>query len=192
MATASYLSSSIFRLAEVGGIPPEKKQKAGEEAIMYARQALEIHTRLSADNEGMQSEKIAGSVAVLAQVTDFFNNVDDEETLRLRKQAISMYRRIEGPSSSNVDVLLQNLGNAYAARANRAFAANVLDRQLASLESALTHYRESAQIHQANNHVERANDSLGAIARAEDALIRSSRAIAATKVIAAIQSATKR
>ena len=43
---AKYLARATHRLAESGGIPPEEKKKAGEEAIVLARKALEIHTQM--------------------------------------------------------------------------------------------------------------------------------------------------
>ena len=47
LADASYyLARAIHRLSKAGGIPPEGKQKAGEEAITLARQALELNTQL--------------------------------------------------------------------------------------------------------------------------------------------------
>ena len=43
---AYHLSHATLRLAENGGIPPEEMQKAGQEAIVLARKALEIHTQV--------------------------------------------------------------------------------------------------------------------------------------------------
>ena len=51
-----YLARSIHRLAMAGGIPPEEKQKAGEEAIELARQALKLHTQL----HGTENDDVAG------------------------------------------------------------------------------------------------------------------------------------
>ena len=43
---AYYLAAATLMLARSGGIPPGEKQKAGQEAIVLARKALEIHTHL--------------------------------------------------------------------------------------------------------------------------------------------------
>ena len=56
LADGSYhLAQAIFNLAQTGGIPPGEKQKAGEEAIALACQALELHIRLY----GTESAKVA-------------------------------------------------------------------------------------------------------------------------------------
>ena len=44
--SAFYLAKATQCLAENGDMPAEEKQEAGHEAIMLARRALEIHTRL--------------------------------------------------------------------------------------------------------------------------------------------------
>ena len=80
-----YLAVAIYGLAKAGGIPPEEKQKAGEEAIASARQALEIHTQLY----GTENVNVAADMGTLADVLDHFNDVDDDEVLRLIEQAIA-------------------------------------------------------------------------------------------------------
>ena len=57
----------------------------------------------------------------------------------------------------NVAACKNNLGSAYSTRANRAQAANDLDRCIANLELALPHLREAARIFRATNHVDRAD-----------------------------------
>ena len=101
-----WLSVATMKLAEAGGIPPEEKQKAGEEAIALARKALEIHTQL----HGTMSERVALDMIVLADALNYFNDVDDDEVLRLYEQAIAITSRVEGSSSSNVAVGENNLG----------------------------------------------------------------------------------
>ena len=93
-----YLSQAIFLLARNGGIPPEEKQKAGEEAIVLARQALKLHTQL----RGTESADVANDMHTIANVLDYFNDVDDDEILRLYEQAIAIYNRVEGSSYVNV------------------------------------------------------------------------------------------
>ena len=159
-----YLAQAIYGLAEAGGIPPEEKQKAGEEAIELARQALKLHTQL----RGTESAQVASDMTTLANVLDYFNDVDDDEVLRLHEQAIAIYRRVEGTSSPNVATGENSLGGVYYNRANRAAAANDLDRYLASLELALPHSREAVRIYRAINHVDNANSVLLNIARAEE------------------------
>ena len=83
-----YLARAIYRLAKAGGIPPEEQQKAGEEAIASARQALELRTQVY----GNESAEVACDMLVLADILDYFNNVDDDEILRLYEQAIAFER----------------------------------------------------------------------------------------------------
>ena len=159
-----YLASTIYKLARAGGIPPEEKQKAGEEAIELARQALKIHTQLL----GTESDKVALDMAALADALNHFNNVDDDEVLRLFEQGIAIHSRVEGSSSYNVAAGEGNLGNAYANRGDRAHAANDLDRCLANLEMALPHFREAARIFRATNHANSAETALRNVAKVEE------------------------
>ena len=185
LADASYyLARAIYRLAVNGGIPPAEKQKAGEEAIALARQALKLHTQIL----GSESSEVAGDMRALADVLDYFNDVDDDEILRLYEQAIAIHRRVEGSSSPNVATGENQLGNMYYTRANRAEAANDLDRYLASLELALPHFREAARIFQAINHIDRADVALNNIACAEEKI----RQIGITKAAAAAAAAATR
>ena len=153
---SSSLASAILNLAKAGGIPPEEKQKAGEEAITLARKTLEIHTQLN----GTESTGVACDMRLLADVLDQFNGVDDDEIPRLREQAIAIYGRVEGSSSYNVAVGENNLGATYKNRAKRARAVNDLDRCVANLELALSHYRKAARIFRANNVSDKADMAL--------------------------------
>ena len=154
LAEISYwLARAIHRLVESGGIPPQEKRKAGEEAIELARKALEMRTQLY----GTESAKVAKAMGALADVLDYFNNVDDDEFLRLLEQSIAIHRRVEG-----------NLAIAYNNRANRAHATSDLDRCIANLELALSHYRDAARIYMANNRVDDADRALRNIAETEE------------------------
>ena len=96
LARGSYwLARATFRLAHAGGIPAGEKQKAGEDAIAFARQALEIDTQLY----GTEHSDVAGDMTTLATVLDYFNNVDDDEVLRLHEQANAIESRLAGSSS---------------------------------------------------------------------------------------------
>ena len=151
LADGSYwLAMAILHLAKNGGIPPEEKQKAGEEAIALARQALELHTQVF----GIGSARVALCMCVLADILDYFNDVDDDEILHLIEQSNAITRQTEGNSSYNVAIDENQLGNAYYRRAGRARAANDLDRRLVNLELALPHYREAARIFQAVNRLD--------------------------------------
>ena len=148
LARVSYhLAQAIFCLTKAGGIPREGKQKAGEEATKFARQALEIHTQL----HGTESTEVAISAGVLADVLSYFSIVDDNEVFRLLEQAIATFRRVEGNSSSNVAIHENKIGSAYVDRANRATLANNLDHRLLNLELALPHCREALRIFKAIN-----------------------------------------
>ena len=170
-----YLATAICHLAHTGGIPPEEKQKAGEEAIAFARQAMEMHTQL----HGTESDDVARDMGILADVLDYFNDVDDDEILRLLEQAIAIYRRVEGSTSYNVAVHENKLGNAYGSILRRAYAAYDLDRCMANAEPALSHFREAARIYQEINHVDKADNSLRAIAGIEESFAKASAAVAA-------------
>ena len=158
-----YLAVAIYQLAKDGGIPPGGKQKAGEEAIALARQALKLDTQL----HGAESMDVGIYMRVLADALDYFNDVDDDEILRLYQQSIVITSRTEGSCSHNVGAGEGKLGNAYKNRAKRANAANDLDRCLANLELALPHYRDAARIFRAINHVDKADSALRCIADVE-------------------------
>ena len=165
LADASYyLAAAILHLAKAGGIPPEAKQKTGEEAIALARRALEIHTQL----RGTESSDVARAMGTIADILDYFNNVDDDEILRLFEIVIAIVSRLEGSLSVNVATSEGKLGNAYISRARRAHAANDLNRCMANLELALTHYRESARIFRVINHVVNADATLRTVAQLEE------------------------
>ena len=159
-----YLALAIFRLTEAGGIPLEGKQKAGEEAISLARTALEMRTQL----HGTESGKVAGAMLVIADILDYFNDVDDDEILRLVEQAIAIYRRVEGNLSVNVAIGEVKFSNAYHNRGKRAHAVNDLDRCVASLELELTHRREAFRIYTTIKQIINAKDVLRKIKMAEE------------------------
>ena len=135
-----WLARATLESAQEGGIPPEEMQKAGEKAIALARQALEIHTQL----EGTESVRVAADLRVLADALDRFNDVDDDEILRLHERANSITSRLEGAASANVGVGENNLGLAYQSRVERAEDANDVDRCMANFELALIHFQESS------------------------------------------------
>ena len=92
---AQYYAQAIFRLGDSGVIPPGEKEKAGEDAIMLARKAMELNTQLYGANDN----KVAFSMQVLAQVLGCFVSPNVEEITRLYEQAIAIFSRTEGPSS---------------------------------------------------------------------------------------------
>ena len=159
-----YLSRAISQLAKAGSIPPDEQQKAGEEAIELARQALELHTQL----HGTEGADVAADMNTLTDALDHFNDVDDDEILRLYEQAMAIYSRVEGSLSPNVAVGEGNFGHGYESRARRAHAANDLDRCIANAELALPHFREASRIFLAINHVDSADRVLRSIARLEE------------------------
>ena len=116
---------------------------------------------------GTESAQVALDIDTLADALDYFNNVDDDEILRLREQSNAILCRVEGSSSVNVASGEGNLGIAYQNRAFRAEAANNLDRCIADLELALPHFRDAARIFRAINHVDKAETALRSIAVVE-------------------------
>ena len=122
-------------------------------------------------------------MGALASVIDYFNDVDNDEILRLREHSITICRRVEGRESMNVAAGEGNLGNTYENRAIKAQAANDLDREMANVELSLPHFREAARIYKAINHVDNANKPFRHIADLEVKLsrIRVARAAATRK-----------
>ena len=163
---AYYLASAMYELAMNGDIPPEANQVVGLEAIGLARRALEIHTQLY----GLEHRSVAISMIVLADALDYFNNVVDDEVLRLYEQSIAITARVEGSSTVNVGAGEKNLAIAYHKRATRARFANDLDRELANLELALPHYREAVRIYRAVNRVDRADEAARRVVEVEEEL----------------------
>ena len=147
-------------------MPAEEKQEAGVESIMLARRALKIDTQLY----GTESQEVANSMGALASILDCFNDVDDDEVLRLHEQAIAIFARVEGSLSTNVAAGEGNLGNAYNKRAIRAYSVDDLDRCVANLELALPHYREAVRICRAINHVDNADSASRNDVRVEEKL----------------------
>ena len=163
---AHYLAKAMLHLAQHGDIPPEANQTVGQEAIGLARRALEIHTQL----HGLENQLVANATSLLASALAYFNNVDDDEVLRLHEQSIAIATRMEGSSSVNVGAGNKNLALAYKNRANRARAVNDLDRELSNLELALRHYSEAARIYRVANRVDRADDAAQRVVRVEEEL----------------------
>ena len=163
---AHWLAQATWRLAESGGIPAAKKQEAGRETIMLARKALEMNTQLY----GSGSNEVGDDMLVLAQILDFFNDVDDDEVLRLREQAKAIFARVQGSMSVNVAACEGSSGSAYHNRAVRAAAANDLNRCVTNLELALPRYREAIRIYRAANHVNSANNAARDMAKIEEEL----------------------
>ena len=150
---AMELARSLWQSAENGGIPPEEQRETGVEAIMLARRALEIYTEVY----GAESEQVANSIGILADVLDYFNDVDDDEVLRLFEQSKAICVRMEGSLSPNVAANEKNLGIAYERRERRALAAHDLDRYVANLELTLSRFRESARVFRASNRMDDAD-----------------------------------
>ena len=174
------LSRAIYELAKAGGIPLEAKQKAGEEAIAHARKALELRTQLY----GTESAHVAMAMGLLGEVLGYFNDVDDDEVLRLYEQSIAIYRRVEGSSSPSLAIKEDNLGITHETRAKRAQAANDLDRCMTNLEQALPHYREAARIFRAANIVDGAAMALRKVKDIEERMRQIGVARAAAAAVA--------
>ena len=171
---AHYLAQATYELAKAGGIAPEAKQAAGVKAIALIREALEIDNQLYEPDA-----EVAANLIVLADALEYFNDVDDDEVLRLYEKAKALYAREQGSSSLNVAVGENNLGLAYHNRALRAEAAHDLERAVANLELALPRLLEAVRIYR-TNHVENANNSLLNVSRAEEKLRQIQTLIAAT------------
>ena len=179
---AYYLATATLQLAQSGGIPPEEKQKPGQEAIALARRALEIHTQM----HGTDSNEVANDMLSLAGILGFFNDEDDDEILHLFEQAIAIFSGVQGSLSVNVAAAEGNLGAAYHRRAKSAQTAHDLDCELANLELALPHYREAARIYRAINHIDNADSTERKVGGIQEKLRQMT-----SKKATAIASATK-
>ena len=175
---AYHLAYATLCLAKNGGIPPEEKQKAGQEVIALVRRALEIRTQLY----GTENADVADCMGVLADALSFFNDSDDDndEVLRLFEQAKDVYARMQGSSSVNVALMESKLSTAYYSTAARALSANDLDRCIANLELSLPRYREAVRIYRAVNRNDAADAISSNMTNVEQQLLRISIARAAT------------
>ena len=183
---AHFLARATHLLAKTGGIAPEAKQATGVKAIALAREALVINTRLF----GVENEQVADNMLVLAQILNYFNDVADDEVLRLYGQAKAIFAQVQGSSSPNVAACEYNLGVAYYSRAIRAQAAHDLDRCVANLELALPHCREAVRIYtDIPNQVEYANSALRRVVEVEEG-IRQIRRLIATQEAAGASSSS--
>ena len=160
---ASELARATLALAQSGGMPAEEQREAGREAIMLARRALEIDTRL----HGAESYQVADDQLALGSVLNYFNDVDDDEAIRLYEQAKSIFVRSQGSESPNVAVCERNLGGVYQRRARRTIDTHDLDCCVANLELALSHLREAGRIFRAINHLDKADHCAGDAIRIE-------------------------
>ena len=181
------LARAMLHLARNGDVPPEANQAAGQEAIGLARRALEINTQL----HGLEHDHVANAMSLLADALDYFNNVDDDEVLRLYEQSIAITARVAGSSTVNVAESEKNFAIAYCERAKRAHAANDLDRELANLELALPHLREALRIFRAVDHADRADDEAQCAVQVEEKLRQCTIARAAAAAAAVAAAATR-
>ena len=181
------LATAILLLARNGGIPQEGKQKAGKEAIVLARQALEIHRQL----HGTESTNVAMAIGTLADVLGYFNNIEDDEIPRLFEQSIAIYRRMEGTSSLNVAVGEEKLSSVYYIKARIAEDED-LDLSMANFDLALTHLQEAVRIYRVINHVDKADDLLRKVVKTEEDMRRIRIAIEVARTAEVAAGATAR
>ena len=158
-----YLAEATYHLAVAGGIAPEAKHAAGVKTIALAREALEISTRLF----GSERPDAAMNMLILADALDYFNDVNDDEVLRLYEQSKVKHARLLGNTSLNVAVSEAKLGTAYVNREKRARNAHDLDGAVANLQLALPHFHEAARIYRATNHLGSADRNLREAVRIE-------------------------
>ena len=125
------------------------------------------------------------NISLLAQSLDFFNDVDDDEVLRLCEKANQIYVRVEGGLSLKVGANENTLGRVYDRRAKkRASRAHDLDRYVANQEFSLRHYREAARIFAAINLDELADEARQNVAKVDELLRRGRELLAIGAAIA--------
>ena len=147
---ATELARAILLLAKTGILPAKKSQAAGQEAITLARRVVEIHTRLL----GIECYEAAVGMLLLAQILDHFNDVNDDEILRLYEQAKPIFVRVQGTLSVNVAMCEKNMGLAYKRRANRANFVEDVPLYVANLELAMPRLREAIRLYSAMSYFE--------------------------------------
>ena len=140
-----YLARATCGLAEAGGIPPEEKQKAGEEAITLALKALEMQTQLN----GTVGDNITSVVDVISDLLAYFNDSEDEGTIRVWQQVIATVRQVNDGLSLDTGRSEHNLGLLYIERAVKAQSSEDWDRVLACGDLALLRLREAVRIYKA-------------------------------------------
>ena len=163
---AYYLATAKLGLAHNGDVPPEEKQKAGQEAVALARKALDIHTNMY----GTEHEKVANDRCVLAEALDYFNDSSDDEALRLFEQTKEIHTRVYGSSSLGMAIVENKLGKAYFERATKALAANDVNRYVAMLELALPLLLDAARIFRAFGRVANADHAAQNATNIEESL----------------------
>ena len=180
---AFYLAQAMYCLAKKGDIPPEANQTVGQEAIGLARTALEIYTQLYGTDD---HHLVALAMRLLADALDYFNNEDDDdEVLRLYEQSNAITARVDGSMSVNMAVGEECLAVTYGNRAQRAHAANDLDRELTNLELAVPHFVEAGRIYRAINYMDQADRVAQSAAKVEEDLRQCTIAKAAAAAAAA-------
>ena len=170
---AYHLSHATLRLAIAGGIPPEEMQKVEQEAIVLARQALEIHTQL----RGTENSATSNDMCVLAEALDYFNDDGDDEVLHLFEQSISIDTRLYDSTSE------EKLADAYFQRGKKALDASDMERIVVNMELSLPHFVEAARIYRMIGRVDKADGVAPKIYIVQE-LLRQSRPVAAVAAAA--------
>ena len=178
---AYLLALATLRLAQSGGMPAGRKQKAAQETVALARKALEIHTQLY----GTEDDKVANDLYVLAEALDHFTDNGDDEVLRLFQQSIAIMTRLQGVSSVNVAIIEIKTGNAYLKRAEQARTAKDLNRYVENMELTLPRYNDAARIYRAVGRVADADHAAGQVTIVEKKLQQIAIARAAATAISA-------
>ena len=163
---AYYLASATLHLEKNRGVPVGQKHKVGQEVIALARKALEIDTQL----EGTENTHVANCMGLLTDALNHFNDVDDEEVIRLCDQSIAIHVRVYGRLTGNVAIDVLRTFAVYVKRSKRALKENDLDRSVANLEMALLKLREANQIYRVIGRVDEINQSEQSIVSLEEQL----------------------
>ena len=99
---AHWLAQAAYYLAVHDGVEAEEKELIGEEVISLARRALEIDTQLC----GIESDKVAAHMTLVARVLKYFKRIVDDEVLRMyeqRRQVAATARRRKGSGNAGDD-----------------------------------------------------------------------------------------
>ena len=174
-SAAFYVARATFELAQAGGILPEEKQAAGNEAIALARKALQIHQKLAGAFasagvvaiSGASALQVAFDMGALSQALECFNDDDnDDEPIFLFKQVIDIFSQVA--SAENVAIYTRNLGALYYKRACKPQTDKDLDRWLVNLEKAVPYFREAGRIYREINQVDSADQTAKSVTEIEE------------------------
>ena len=99
---------------------------------------------------------------------DYFQDIDDDETVELYQRSTAITARLQGRMSPNTAAGELNLGSTYQNRARRAHNIDAYDREIMNLELSLPHYLEAARIYRNINRMDKSEKATRAANNVEE------------------------